>query len=67
MHKCKYERENPKFPVITDGQVHTDILKIIGKDEKWLLEEIKKHGVDKYSKVFLGEYVDNSLTLTTYK
>lgn len=59
--------ENPKFPVITDGQVHTDILKIIGKDEKWLLEEIKKHGVDKYSKVFLGEYVDNSLTLTTYK
>lgn len=63
----KAGEENPKFPVITDGQVHTDILKIIGKDEKWLLEEIKKHGVDKYSKVFLGEYVDNSLTLTTYK
>ena len=63
----KAGEENPKFPVITDGQVYTDILKIIGKDEKWLLEEIKKHGVDKYSKVFLGEYVDNSLTLTTYK
>lgn len=63
----KAGEENPKFPVITDGQVHTDILKIIGMDEKWLLEEIKKHGVDKYSKVFLGEYVDNSLTLTTYK
>ena len=63
----KAGEENPKFPVITDGQVHADILKIIGKDEKWLLEEIKKHGVDKYSKVFLGEYVDNSLTLTTYK
>lgn len=62
----KAGEENPKFPVITDGQVHADILKIIGKDEKWLLEEIKKHGVDKYSKVFLGEYVDNSLTLTTY-
>ena len=67
MHKCKYERENPKFLVITDGQVHSDILEMIGKNEAWLIEELKKQGVDKYSKVFLGEYVDNSLTLTTYK
>lgn len=59
--------ENPKFPVITDGQVHTDILKMIGKNEDWLLEELKKQGVDKQSKVFLGEYVDNTLILTTYK
>ncbi len=67
MHKCKYERENPKFPVITDGQVHSDILEIIGKNEEWLIEELKKQGVDKQSKVFLGEYVDNTLILTTYK
>ena len=59
--------ENPKFPVITDGQVHTDILKMIGKNEDWLIEELKKQGVDKQSKVFLGEYVDNTLILTTYK
>ena len=59
--------ENPKFPVITDGQVHTDILKMIGKNEEWLIEELKKQGVDKQSKVFLGEYVDNTLILTTYK
>ena len=59
--------ENPKFPVITDGQVHSDILEMIGKNEEWLIEELKKQGVDKQSKVFLGEYVDNSLTLTTYK
>ena len=59
--------ENPKFPVITDGQVHTDILKMIGKNEDWLLEELKRQGVDKQSKVFLGEYVDNTLILTTYK
>ena len=25
--------ENPKFPIITDGQVQHDILKVIGKDE----------------------------------
>ncbi len=59
--------ENPKFPVITDGQVHSDILEMIGKNEEWLLEELKKQGVDKQSKVFLGEYVDNTLILTTYK
>ena len=59
--------ENPKFPIITDGKVHTDILKMIGKNEDWLIEELKKQGVDKQSKVFLGEYVDNTLILTTYK
>ena len=25
--------ENPKFPLITDGQLQTDILQVIGKDE----------------------------------
>ena len=59
--------ENHKFPVITDGQVHSDILEMIGKNEEWLIEELKKQGVDKQSKVFLGEYVDNTLILTTYK
>lgn len=59
--------ENPKFPIITDGQLQNDILKVIGKDEKWLLAELKKQGVDKYSDVFLGEYVDRKLKLTTYK
>lgn len=59
--------ENPKFPVITDGQVQSDILEVIGKDEDWLLEELKKQGIEKYSDVFLGEYVNNSLILTIDK
>ena len=58
--------ENPKFPIITDGQVQHDILKVIGKDEKWLLEELKKQGIEKCSDVFLGEYVNKQLKLTTY-
>lgn len=58
--------ENPKFPIITDGQVQHDILKVIGKDEEWLLEEMKKQGIEKYSDVFLGEYVNKQLKLTTY-
>ena len=58
--------ENPKFPIITDGQVQHDILKVIGKDEEWLLEELKKQGIEKCSDIFLGEYVDKQLKLTTY-
>ena len=58
--------ENPKFPIITDGQVQHGILKVIGKDEEWLLEELKKQGIEKYSDVFLGEYVNKQLKLTTY-
>lgn len=61
------DEEDPKFPVITDVQVQHDILKVIGKDEKWLLDELKKQNVDKCSEVFLGEYVDHALILNTYE
>ena len=61
-----YGEENPKFPLITDGHLQTDILETIGKDEDWLIEEIKKQGLEKYSDVFLGEYVDGKLILAPY-
>lgn len=58
--------ENPKFPLITDGHLQMDILEVIGKDEYWLIEEIEKQGLNKYSDVFLGEYVDGKLILEAY-
>ena len=58
--------ENPKLPLITDGQLQTDILQVIGKDEKWLLKEMNKQGLKAYGDVFLGEYVDGKLNLTAY-
>lgn len=58
--------ENPKFPVITDGHVQTDILKVIGKDEAWLTEELNKRGIKSHREVFLGEYEDRKLHLITY-
>lgn len=61
-----YGEENPKFPLITDGHLQTDILEVIGKDEDWLIEEIKKQGLEKYSDVFLGEYIDGKLILAPY-
>ena len=57
---------NPKFPLITDGQLQEDILVVIGEDEEWLIGEIKKQGLEKYSDVFLGEYVNGNLILTAY-
>ena len=59
--------ENPKFPLITDGHLQTDILAVIGKDEQWLLKEMEKQGLSKYSEVFLGEYVDGKLMFTAYR
>ena len=58
--------ENPKFPLITDGHVQTDILKVIGKDEQWLNKELNKRGIKSHREVFLGEYEDCELHLTTY-
>lgn len=58
--------ENPKFPLITDGHLQTDILETIGRDEDWLIKEIEKQGLSKYSDVFLGEYVDGKLILEAY-
>lgn len=59
--------KNPKFPLITDGHLQTDILEVIGKDEEWLLEEIKKQGWNRYSDIFLGEYMDDQLILAPYQ
>ena len=61
-----FGEENPKFPIITDGQIQHDIVSVIGKDEEWLLEAIKKKGFEKPSDIFLGEYVDGELILTAY-
>lgn len=58
--------ENPKFPLITDGLLQQDILSIIGKDESWLMNELNKKGLNKYSEVFLCEYVDSNITIVPY-
>ena len=49
--------ENPKFPIITDGHLQTDILEVIGKDEDWIKEKMREKGFEEYSQIFLGEYL----------
>ena len=38
--------ENPKYPIVTDGVIQTEILDTIGKTEDWLNEELQKMGYD---------------------
>ena len=52
--------------LITNGQLRTDILRVIARDEKWMLRETKKQRMNAYGDVFLGEYVDGKLSLTAY-
>lgn len=62
----QFGEENPKFPLITDGQIHHDILEIINKDEGWLLNELKEQGYESFSEIFLAEYIDGELILFPY-
>lgn len=57
----------PKFPIISNGRINQDILEVIGRDEKWLLASINEHGIEHIQDIFLGEYVNGKLNLTTYQ
>ena len=59
--------ENPKFPIITDGHLQTNILEIIGKDEGWLKEKMSEKGFEGYNQIFLGEYVDGQVEFVSYE
>ena len=56
----------PKFPIISNGKINQDILELIGHDEKWLLSSVKEQGIEHIQEIFLGEYVNGELNLTTY-
>ncbi len=62
----KYGEQNPKFPIITDGQVQKDVLEIIGKDETWLEETLEKQGHKNIKDVFLAEYEDGEILVSEY-
>ena len=59
--------ENPKFPIITDGHLQTDIFEVIGKDEDWLKEKMREKGFEEYNQIFLGEYVDGKAIFVSYE
>ena len=62
----KYGEQNPKFPIITDGQVQKDVLEIIGKDEAWLEETLEKQGHKNIKDIFLAEYEGGEILVSEY-
>lgn len=52
--------------VILDGEILYDNLKETGKDEKWLLTQLKNQSVKSLSDVFLAT-CDSNLNITVYK
>lgn len=61
-----YGEENPKYPLVTDGQIQADILEIIGKDDAWLTEALANMGYRDLSRIFLVEYRDGELLVTAF-
>lgn len=60
------DEENPKYPLITDGQLQKDILDIINKDETWLINELNNLGIEKISDVYLAEYENGKILAIEY-
>ena len=60
------DEENPKYPIITDGTVQTNILEGIDKDMDWLQEKLKEMGYENISDIFLAEYDNGKITVITY-
>ena len=58
--------ENPRFPLITDGNIQLQALDSIDKTEDWLMEKLKEQDVENISDVFLAEYENGNLNLVKY-
>ena len=60
------DEENPKYPIITDGTVQTNILEAIDKNTDWLQEQLKEMGYENISDIFLAEYDNGKINVITY-
>ncbi len=58
--------ENVRFPLITDGQVQTNILEAMDLEENWLERELERQGYESASEVYLAEYSSGNLIITPY-
>lgn len=59
--------ENPKFPVITDGVIQSDVLDTLSLTEEWLIDHLNKQGYDNVANIFIAEYDKGQLSVITYE
>ncbi|WP_391116163.1 DUF421 domain-containing protein [Psychrobacillus sp. L3] len=57
----KKDSEQFVFPLILDGEIQKNHLQRIGKDEKWLMEQLQAQYIDDEKKVFYCSYENDSL------
>ena len=57
--------ENPKYPVITDGVIQSDVLDTLSLTEEWLLDHLNKQGYDNVANIFIAEYDKDQLSVVT--
>ena len=59
--------ENPKYPVITDGVIQSDVLDTLSLTEEWLIDHLNKQGYDNVANIFIAEYDKGQLNVVTYE
>ena len=59
--------ENPKYPVITDGVIQSDVLDTLSLTEEWLIDHLNKQGYDNVVNIFIAEYDKGQLSVVTYE
>lgn len=63
----RQDDDDMAYTLIEDGQINEIDLTMAGKDEAWVIEALKKQGVDNIANVFCGELVGEKLNLYLYK
>ena len=61
-----YGEENPKYPIIADGKIQTNILESLDKDEEWLISKLNSQGYESVSQIFIAEYNNGDLLIVPY-
>ena len=62
----QYGDENLRYPLIVDGQLDSDVLDIINKDEDWVKAQLEEQKLE-LNKVYIGEYLNVNLITNLYQ
>ena len=62
----QYGDENLRYPLIVDGQLDSDVLDIINKDEDWVKAQLEEQKLE-LNKVYICEYLNGKLITHLYE
>ncbi len=62
----QYGDEDLRYPLIIDGQIDSDILELLNRDEDWVKQELEKNQLT-VEQVYIGEYLNGKLIPHLYK